>query len=218
MSDSPDDRWLASLSGRGQAQTRAERQAASLGRMFQQRSAAELEAPADPQRQKRLLNRIESDPRLRSTSASGQAHTAGLFGVLKSVAQWLLPPGGSPTRLSVAAAALAVVVAMPLFLNPADQDDTSQMRSLPGLPPLPSATDATAQRVVVADPMAAARRVADTLAAQGVSAQLVSVAPDVVEVVAVVPPPQQAAAATALAREGIDLATSQMRVRFQRSP
>jgi hypothetical protein len=40
----------------------------------------------------------------------------------------------------------------------------------------------------------------------------------VVEVVAVVPPPQQAAAATALAREGIDLATSQMRVRFQRSP
>jgi len=215
MSNSDVDRWAQVLSGKEEPADREARQAASLRRLFLRRSARELNPPPDSQRLKRLLNRIENDPKLQSAAAGMPA--APSSGLLRAVWEWLFPSSGSPMRLSLAAAALAAVVAVPLFIQQAPHDDGREMRSLPGVPGSAPVNPGDPQTVFAADPASDARRLVQAFASKGVSATLVADG-DGYEVVARLREDQRTAASSALMSEGLRPMAGDVRVRFRPRP
>lgn len=192
-----DERWLRVLAGEADAADADTRQAEALRNYFTKRSAEELEAPADPERTKRMLNYLEARGAFHSSPASAQADAGPKVGWLTGFRNWLFPVGGGhPGRFALVATIAVAVLAVPVLrgIVTVPDDDTVGYKAAPG--------SAKAATILAASPEQDARQVADLLARHGVKADIRADGDDRI-LTASIPPAVREAVRQALAQQGI---------------
>ena len=162
-----DERWLQVLAGRLEAENEDERKAAALRGYIERRTTRELDSPADPEREKRLLNLLQASGVL--DAKRGEARPpAEKAGPLSRLLDWLSPSGGlGAGRLALVATVTLAILAVPVLQGVLEQrDETSSYKSAP----------ITTQEVSILalDPEQEARQLAQMLARYGVSADIVA--------------------------------------------
>lgn len=209
MTTTEDDRWLAALAGRNQADSPETRQATALREVLL--TEMELLDQPDPARQQRIRNLVEA--RLAAERASASSPEPGLWA---RAMNWIFPEGGGHSlRRAGLAAGLVAAIAVPLVLNTnrdGGADDPSGIKSVPkiGVP-----TDSVVQRLPSSDPDKTMGQVVSILASAGVAADVQ--ADGTARLVnATVPPDQRANVAEALRGLGIALpADGRLQVRLE---
>ena len=205
-----DDRWLEVLAGRAEPHDRATAQAARARAHVTQQVAADLAAPVDEQRIKRLLNlmQAQAEQRNRDQAVAEPAAAATRPGSLARLLAWLNPAQGGGFRVAGVAAMLGLAAVLVTTVFQEGDDDPTKMKGLPpSTAPGPQvSTGAGALVVVGKEPLARALALQATLKAQGITAEVFPLG-DRVRLDASVPADQVAAVSQTLAGQGITWAS-----------
>lgn len=202
-----DDRWLEVLAGRAEPNDHATAQAAQARAYVAQQVAADMAAPMDEQRTKRLLNlmQAQAEQRKRGQAVAAPADPAASGpGVLARLLAWLNPAQGGGLRVAGVAAMMGLAAVLVTTVFQEVDDDTNQMKSLPPttVPSPQGSTDAGALVVLDKEPLARALALQASLKAQGITAEVFPLG-DRARLDASVPAGQLAAVRQTLAAQGI---------------
>jgi hypothetical protein len=202
-----DDRWLEVLAGRAEPHDHATAQAAQARAHIAQRVAADMAAPVDEQRTKRLLNQlqIQAEQRNRDQRVTAPAATAtSNQGALARLLAWLNPAQGGGLRLAGVAAVMGLAAVLVSTLKLEGDDDHTQMKGVPSIsaPAWQGGGGSGVLVVVGKEPLARALALQATLQGQGITAEVFPLG-DRARLDASVPENRRAAVRQALAGQGI---------------